>query len=446
MRPRERRDRGEQDLFRSRLDQIIDLDHGLVKLARAIDWGFLEERFGAVYEDGPGQPPLPTRLMAGLAILKHMHDLSDEALCARWVENPYFQYFCGEVFFQHRLVLDRSSLTRWRQRMGEERLQALLQESLSVAHKTGALSSRDLERVAVDTTVQPKNVAFPTDARLMHKAIVMLGRLARAHGVPLRQSYVRVAKRAALMAGRYAHAKQFKRHHREVRFLRARLGRVIRDIGRKIDGNEGLQEVFAVPLSRANQVRRQRQRQRGWKLYSLHAPEVECIGKGKARAPYEFGCKVSIATPVTRPKGGQFVLHAKALHGNPYDGHTLGPVVAEMEALTGVEVRRIHVDKGYRGHNHPNRYRVWISGQVRRVTKAIRREMRRRAAVEPVIGHLKAGHRMDRNYLKGREGDRANAVLAAAGYNFSLLLRWLEALLCALIAARLRSARRPHLA
>ena len=155
----------------------------------------------------------------------------------------------------------------------------------------------------------------------------------------------------------------------------------------------------------------------------------------KARAPYEFGCKVSIATPVTSPKGGQFVLHAKALHGNPFDGHALGPVVADMEKLTGVEARRIHVDKGYRGHNHPHRLRVWISGQVRRVTASIRREMKRRAAVEPVIGHVKAEHRMDRNYLKGRVGDRINAVLAAAGYNFGLLLRWLAELLRAITRA-----------
>ena len=143
----------------------------------------------------------------------------------------------------------------------------------------------------------------------------------------------------------------------------------------------------------------------------------------------------AIATPVTSPKGGQFVLHAKALHGNPFDGHTLGPVIADMEKLTGVEARRIHVDKGYRGHNDPNRLRVWISGQVRRVTASIRREMKRRAAVEPVIGHVKAEHRMDRNYLKGRVGDRINAVLAAAGYNFSLLLRWLAELLRAIIRA-----------
>ncbi len=433
------RDNRHLDLFRPALDEIINLGHPLARLAEEIDWDFLDRRFASVCAAGPGQPPLPSRLVAGLLILKHMHDLSDEVLCARWIENPYYQYFCGEESFQHALAFDRSSLTRWRQRLGEEQLAALLQESLSVAHRTGALATKDLERVVVDTTVQPKAIAFPTDVKLTHKAIVMLGRLAKTHGVPLRQSYVRVAKRAAIMAGRYAHAKQFKRHNRQLKFLRIRLGRMIRDIRRKTEGDEELKAIFAVPLSRANQLRRQKQRQRGWKLYSWHAPEVECIGKGKARAPYEFGCKVSIATPVTKPKGGQFVLHAQALHGNPYDGHTLGPVVAEMEKLTGVEVRRIHLDKGYRGHNYPNKFRVWISGQVRRVTKTIRREMRRRAAVEPVIGHVKAEHRMDRNYLKGHEGDCANAVLAAAGHNFSLLIRWFEALLRALIEAILRT-------
>ncbi len=427
------RDNRQKDLLQPALEEIIDLGHPLVRLTREIDWEFLDGRFSSVCRPGPGQPPLPSRLVAGLLILKHMHNLSDEVLCARWVENPYYQYFCGEESFRHGLVFERSSLTRWRQRLGEEQLAGLIQESLSVAHRIGALATNDLERVVVDTTVQPKNVTFPTDTKLTHTAIVMLGRMARKHGVPLRQSYVRVTKRAAIMAGRYAHAKQFKRHNRELKFLRIRLGRLVRDIRRKTEGDEELKAIFAIPLSRAQQVRGQKQRQRGWKLYSLHAPEVECIVKGKARTPYEFGCKVSIATPVTKPRGGQFVLHAKALHGNPYDGHTLGPIVAEMEAQSGVEARRIHVDKGYRGHNHPNKFRVWISGQVRRVTKTIRREMKRRAAVEPVIGHVKAEHRMDRNYLKGRDGDCANAILAAAGYNFSLLLRWLEALLRALI-------------
>ena len=250
------RDTRQKDLLRPPLDQIIDLGHPLVRLAQEIDWTFIDGRFSAVCRSGPGQPPLPTRLVAGLLILKHMHDLSDEALCERWVENPYFQFFCGEESFQHTLPFDRSSLTRWRQRLGEEQLAALLQESLSVAHKTGALATRDLERVAVDTTVQPKAVAFPTDARLMHKAIVMVGREARRHGVELRQSYVRVAKRTALMAGRYAHAKQFKRHTKALRFLRTRLGRLIRDVRRKTADDDRLRDRLAVPLSRAEQVHR----------------------------------------------------------------------------------------------------------------------------------------------------------------------------------------------
>ena len=406
------RDERQKDLFRPALDQIIDMGHPLVRLAQEIDWSFLEQRFASVCEAGPGQPPLPARLVAGLFILKHTHSLSDEALCARWLENPYYQYFCGEQVFRHELAFERSSMSRWRGRLGEENLEALLQESLSVAHKTGALETKDLERVVADTTVQPKAIAHPTDARLMYRAIEKLVALAKRHGVPLRQSYIRVAKQASIMVGRYSHAHQFKRARRMLRFLRTRLGRLIRDIGRKIDGDQVLEALFIPLLSLASQVRHQDRHQRGPKIYALHAPEVECIGKGKARTPYEFGCKVSVATPVTSPKGGQFVLHAKALHGNPYDGHTLGPIIADLERLTGVETRRIRVDMGYRGHNHPHRFRVWISGQVRRVTASIRREMRRRAAVEPVIGHLKAEHRMGRNYLKGPEGDRINAVLA----------------------------------
>ena len=426
------RDDRQKDLLRPALEDIIDLGHPLVRLAREIDWGFLDKRFASVCTPGAGQPPLPTRLVAGLLILKHMHDLSDEVLCARWVENPYYQFFCGELSFCHELPFDRSSLTHWRRRLGEAQLVALIQESLSVAHKMGALATRDLERVVVDTTVQPKAIAHPTDARLCHRALEKLVALAQRHGVKLRQSYRRVAKRAAIMVGRCSHAHQFNRARRALKFRRIRLGRVIRDIRRKIDGSEGLKERFAELLALAHRVRFQDHRQRGHKVYALHAPEVECIGKGKARAPYEFGCKVSITTPATKPKGGQFVLHAKALHGNPFDGHTLGPVIAELESQTGVTPRRIHLDKGYRGHNHPDKFRVWITGQVRRVTRPIRREMRRRSAVEPVIGHTKAEHRLGRNYLKGRDGDRANAVLAAAGYNFSLLLRWLATLLRAL--------------
>jgi transposase, IS5 family len=437
MRPKERRDSGQSDLLRSRLDAIIDMNHALVKLAQTIDWAFLEERFGAVYEDKPGRPPLPTRLMAGLAILKHTYDLSDEVLCERWVENPYYQFFCGEEFFQHRLAFDRSSLTRWRQRMGEEKLQALLQESLAVATKTEAIKPSDLNRVIVDTTVQPKNVMFPTDARLLNRAREILVRLAKRQGLALRQSYARVGKFALIKHQRYAHAKQFKRANRALRRLRTYLGRVIRDIARKIEGRTDLlgEIVLGRMLALARRVLDQKQQQRGPKVYSLHAPEVECIGKGKAHRPYEFGVKVSVATTLAHAKGGQFVTHAKALPGNPYDGHTLKTVIPDMEALIGNIIERLVLDKGYRGHNASPEYksRVFISGQKRRVTPKIKRELRRRSAVEPVIGDLKSEHRMGRNYLWHRQGDATNAVLAAAGYNFRRLIRWLQLSLCQIL-------------
>lgn len=437
MKPRERRETGEQELFRSRLDQIIDLRHPLVRLARETDWAFLERTFGDAYRDGPGQPPLPTRLMAGLIILKYTHNLSDEALCERWVENPYYQYFCGEEFFRHELVLDRSSLSNWRKRMGEEKVKAILQESLSIATKTGAVKPSQLSEVIVDTTVQPKNVMFPTDARLLNRAREILVRLAKAHAVGLRQSYTRVGKLALIKHQRYAHAKQFKRANRALKKLKTYLGRVIRDIARKIEGNGWLEEmVFGPVLGLARRVRDQQARQRGPKVYSLHAPEVECIGKGKAHRPYEFGVKVSVATTLAHAKGGQFVTHVKALPGNPYDGHTLKTVIPDMEALVGNTIERAFTDKGYRGHNAPPDYklRIFIAGQRRRVTPKIKRQMRRRSAIEPVIGHMKAEHRMGRNYLWYRQGDAINAVLAAAGYNFSLLLRWLRLLLLRILA------------
>lgn len=437
MRPRERRETGEQDLFRSRLDQIIDMDHPLARLSRTIEWGFLEARFGAAYTDGPGQPPLPTRLMAGLAILKHAYDLSDEGLCERWVENPYYQYFCGEEFFQHRLVFDRSSLTRWRFRMGEEKLKALLQESLSVAVRTGAIKPSELSRVIVDTTVQPKNVTFPTDAKLMNRAREKLVKLAARHGVKLRQSYARVGKRALIAHQRYAHAKQFKRAGKALKKLKVYLGRVIRDISRKIAGEDGLKARFEPLLSLARRVRDQKRGERGRKVYSLHAPEVECIGKGKAHRPYEFGVKVSVATTLSHAKGGQFVAHVKALPGNPYDGHTLKTVIPDIEALLGAATQRIIADKGYRGHGlgPDHKFKVFLSGQKRGVTPAIKRQIRRRSAVEPVIGHLKQEHRMGRNYLWFRHGDAANPVLAAAGYNFRRLIKWLRLLLRQILTA-----------
>jgi len=427
MRPGKTEADGSGDLFRARLDQIINMRHELVRLADELDWEWIDEELSGFYREG-GRPAVPTRFMVGLLFLKHIYGLSDEGVCERWVHDPYFQYFTGQTFFQHELPHERSGLSHWRKRIGD-RLEALLQESLRVAHDVGALKKDDLARITVDTTVQPKNITHPTDAKLMLTAIEKLGEQAKDLDIPLRQSYARVAKRAALMAGRYAHAKQFKRAGRQLRFLRSRLGRIERDIRRKIEGDEALEEAFAVSLDKARQTRRQRQKQRGWKLYSWHAPETECIGKGKAHKPYEFGCKVSIATTNRRSPGGQFVLHAKAFHGNPYDGHTLGTVIEETQTLTGRDIERVYVDKGYRGHNASKPLRVFISGQKRGVHGQIKRELRRRSAIEAAIGHMKTDGHLGRNFLKGRDGDHANAVLTAVGYNLRLILNWLRILM-----------------
>ena len=426
MRPKKPETTGSTDLFRARLDQIINLKHELAQLAGKIDWDWIDGEIAPLYSD-KGRPGIGTRFAIGLLLLKHIYRLSDEGACDRWVHDPYFQYFTGEEFFQHEFPHERSDLSHWRKRFGDK-LELLLAESLRVAHTSGALRTRDLARVTVDTTVQPKAITFPTDAKLLHAAIKGLNRLAQKHGVRLRQSYLRIAKRAAMMAGRYAHAKQFNRHHRELRLLRTRLGRIIRDIRRKIADQTGVEVAFEWPLSRAAQIRSQQQRQRGWKLYSFHAPEVECIGKGKASAPYEFGVKTSIVTTNARAPGGQFVLHTKTLPGNPYDGHTLRAVIEDTQKLIGREIERAYVDKGYRGHDTTNPRRVFISGQKRGVHGAIKRELKRRSAIEAVIGHMKADGHLGRCYLKGREGDAANAILTAVGHNLRLVLTWLRIL------------------
>src|SRR5277367_2847998 len=433
MRPKKPETTRSGDLFRARLDQIINLKHELAQLAGQIDWDFIDGEIAPLYSD-KGRPGIPTRFAIGLLLLKHTYGMSDEGVCERWVYDPYFQYFTGEEFFQHEFRHERSDLSNWRKRLGDK-LELLLAESLRVAHNSGALRNKDLKRVTVDTTVQPKNISFPTDAKLLHAAIKGLNRLVSKHGVRLRQSYARIAKKAAMMAGRYAHAKQFKRHHRQLRLLCSRLGRIIRDIRRKIEGRPELEAAFAAPLMLAAQIRSQQQRQRGWKLYSFHAPEVECIGKGKARTPWEFGVKVSIVTTNARAPGGQFVLHAAALPGNPYDGHTLRTVIEDTQKLTGCEIQRGYVDKGYRGHKAPNPRRVFISGQKRGVFGAIKRELRRRSAIEPVIGHMKSDGHLGRNYLKGRHGDQVNAVLSAIGHNLRLILTWLRLRLCLILCA-----------
>lgn len=426
MKPKHQEKSSVDDLFRNRLDNIINMRHELVTLSGSMDWNFLEMKLSEFYAT-EGRPGIPARLMVGLHILKQIYNLSDESVCERWVCDPYFQYFCGEEYFQHDFPIERSSMTHFRKRVGEEFCIALMQESLNTAHKLGALETQQMERVIADTTVQPKAITFPTDAKLYYKGIVKLANLAKKNNIVLRQSYLRVGKKLLTASCRYRHAKQMKRARNVENKLRIRLGRMIRDIERKIAGHEELQTIFSESLSKAEKIYLQKKTDSD-KLYSWHAPEVECISKGKAHKPYEFGCKVSITTHVNPAPAGHFVLHAKALHGRPYDGHTLKQVMQEYETQMGIEPQRIYVDKGYRGHDYPKKSRVYKSGQKRGVTATIKKELKRRSAVEPLIGHLKNEGRMGRNYLQGKLGDSMNALMVSAGYNFKLILRWLRIL------------------
>ena len=421
------------ELFRSALADLVDRRHPLVRLAGLIDWERFAAAFGPLYRES-GRPGLPTRLMVGLHLIKHMDGLSDEAVCARFLDSPYVQLFCGETHFRHALPLDRSSMTRWRQRIGAERLELLLAETLAAAQRAGAAEPKHLERVTVDTTVQPKAVTHPTDSKLLHRGIEILARLARRHGIALRQSFARVSTRARREAAKLIHRGRHREAERVVRRMRTWLGRLARDIARKIAGAAGTaRAAFATPLDRIARLPRQRRDDRGReKTYALHAPEVECIGKGKARTRFEFGVKVSLATTNRTAPGGQFVLGARTLPGNPFDGHTLADQIARTERVTGVPVGRAYVDRGYRGHD-ADKGRVFLSGQKRGVTPTIRREIRRRAAIEPVIGHMKADGHLGRNFLAGASGDAIDVILAAAGHNLRLLRAWLIRLLAFLL-------------
>ena len=366
--------------------------------------------------------------MVGLHLLKHAKAFSDEEVCRQWKENPYFQLFCGERYFQHHFPIERSSMTHWRKRIGDKKLESLISELLRVASSVGALELESLQKVIVDTTVQPKNITHPTDAKLSLRALKELTKLAKANGIKLRQTYAKEAKFLAIKVGRYAHAKQFKRMRKALKKLKGRLGRVERDIARQIKDNQGLEESFRIPFYKAFLIRTQQPRDKV-KLYSWHAPEVECIAKGKAHKLYEFGVKVSVTTPMERSPGGLFVLHSEAIEGRPYDGHTLKRVIEGTQSISGIKPQRIYVDKGYVGHDYPDKRAVFRSGQIRGVTPEIKKELKRRSAVEPVIGHMKTDGLLGRNYLLGKDGDKSNAVLCGAGHNMRLLLKWFTSFL-----------------
>ena len=416
-----RRTDASPDLFGISLAQVINLDHPLVRLTSEFDWEGIRREIEPSFCDANGRPGADVRVVVGLFYLKSAFNLSDEQLLARWVENPYWQWFCGFETMQHQPPIDPTTLSRWRSRLGADKLEIILKQTIDTAKQKNLLKEKDLSKVNVDTTVQPKAIAFPTDSRLYFKMTRTLVRGARKVGIVLRQSFVRVSKLALVMQGRCGHARQKNGSRKHQRKLHTILGRVTRDIGRKIcqcspgKTRDDLQELLKLSNQLLNQTRTSSP-----KIYSVHEPHVECIAKGKAHKRYEFGNKVSLVVT----NSNNWIVGVQGLHGNPYDGHTLNGAIAQSVALTGVEPKHIMVDKGYKGHQYQGNGLVQLAGSIPKMaTRTFRKMLKRRSAIEPTIGHLKSDHRMERNFLRGKSGDQINALMSAIGYNFCKLLR-----------------------
>ena len=423
LKPLEMRRSTTDDLFRHRLENILNMKHELIRLAELIDWSSLAEDFGSFYSEEVGRPGKPIRLMAGLILLQHTYDLSDEQVVLRWRENPYWQYFCGFEYFQHDFPIDPTSLIKWRKRIGGKGCEKILSLTIQAGMESHIITKRDIKRVIVDTTVQEKNIAFPTDSALYLDALEKLVKASKKLGIKLRQPYTRKAKTLSVKISNYARAKQFKRMRKPLRTLKCLLGRVVRDLKRKASLEDLGNLVLSHLLDLSEKLLAQTKKSKN-KIYSLHAPEVECIAKGKAHKQYEFGNKVALVIPLKKT----FIVGLNSLQGNPYDGHTLKGSLEQVQKLTGIKVAQAFVDMGYRNHGLED-VDVFHSRQKRGITKTIKQHLKRRQAIEPIIGHLKQDGKLGRNYLKGITGNEINALLSGAGFNLRTILNKINLIL-----------------
>ena len=404
------------DFFRTLLKDFINPDNALVKLANAIDWDGLEVAFAKCYCDNNGRPACPVRVMVGLQYLKYLNGISDQDTLDHWCENPYWQYFCGMALFQHTPPTDQTTMSTWRKRVAQAGAEKLLEEVLSTGLRAKIIKPADLARVNLDTTVQPKNIRYPTDARLYERCCERLVKQAKRDQIRLRQSYARVNKKLLRKQSGHAKAKQFKRAQNPTRKLKTNLKAVVTDIRKK---SPALSPAMAELLKLADRLLAQKRDDKN-KLYSIHEPQVECIAKGKVHQPYEFGVKAGfVSTSV-----GNWITGALAFPGNPYDGHTLTPALAQSERLCGHKHKMAMCDLGYRGHGHTGPCDIQVVKRSRKsVSKRMLRWWKRRSAIEPVIGHMKSEHGLGCNLLGGELGDAQNPVFAAMGFNLRKLLR-----------------------
>jgi len=410
---------GQMSLWSSFEDQL-DHKHPLYKLANEINWEMFEENFSKHYNDKMGRPAKPIRLMVGLLIIKHIRNLSDESVIEQWCENAYYQYFCGEKSFQINPPCVASELVHFRNRIGVEGLELIFKESVRINGKDGKE-----KQVIVDTTVQEKNITFPTDDKLYKKIINKVNTIADKEGIELRQSYKRVVKRLSYQQRFRKSSKQQKIARKADKKIKTIAGRLVRELERKLSSEKlseysNLIEIFKKILS---QKRNDRD-----KIYSVEEPSVKCISKGKSHKKYEFGNKVSIM--ITKKSG--VIVGALSLERNDYDGHTLESALKQYKDFYNREPEKAIVDLGYRGISKIGNTEI-ISPQRKGKTltekRRIRKDHRRRSSIEATISHLKNTHRLNRNYYRYVKGDAINLLLSASAYNFKRVMRlWSEKL------------------
>lgn len=412
-----KRIRQDQDLlFKSRLSEQLNPQHAILLLAKAIHWSQLESEFSSLFTEGRGYPPIPVRLACGLMILQHMFDMSDERVVEAWVENPYWQAFCGYDFLQWELPIHPTSLTRWRQRIGTSGMEKILQISVSVALRTNTVTPQELTKTISDTTVMPKAVTHPVDAKLIRCSIKRIVRAAKAAGIHLKRTYARVASWALKDYLRLMHGKKFRKAQKPLGKLKRWLSKLLKELDPHMENcPPPLLRDMAVGAKLLLQTREDKN-----KIYSCHEPQVSCIAKGKAHKPYEFGAKACLV--VTEKKG--LALSMTTHLGNPYDGHLLEESKRKAESNAKTTIQRILVDRGFRGHEVKNA-EVLVS-YTRGLPKGLKIALRRRQAIEPWIGHMKHDGKLGRCYLKGPVGDQIHATLVAVAHNFRMILRKLR--------------------
>jgi IS5 family transposase len=402
----------QKHLFLPGLLDFINPRHELCLLAEKIDWNSFETGFAPLYSD-KGCPAKPVRLMVGLLILKQLYDLGDETVMAEWVANPYFQYFCGETVFQWKFPCDPSDLVHFRHRIGEAGVERILAASIFV-HGAEVLK----EEISIDTTVQEKNITYPTDTKLAVKIIRKCRQIAEKEKVELRQSYKFVVKDLLKTANSRSWKKAKERVKARKR-IKTLAGRQVRDLSRKLSAESLAKHQPTIEIF--ERVLKQKRDDKN-KIYALHALEVGCIAKGKEHKKYEFGSKVSFGVA----QKSNVIVAAVNFKGNPNDNQTLAKTLEQQERMTGVRAKKAYVDRGYKGRAIGGT-QVQAPGTGAGKTKAektvLRKSFRRRAAIEPIIGHTKSDFGMARNYLKGEVGDAINAMLAASAFNFKSWMR-----------------------